>query len=123
MIIELKIPSAGESITEVAIGSWLVEDKSYVEKDQEIAEVESDKATLPLIAPDSGLISIQIPAGAKAQVGDVAGTLDTEAKAPARESKPTRQKSETASVKAPEASVSKEVPKDEALQEKKADCT
>ncbi len=77
MIIELKIPSAGESITEVAIGSWLIEDKAYVEKDQEIAEVESDKATLPLIAPDSGMINILIPAGAKANVGDVAGTVDT----------------------------------------------
>ena len=52
MIIELKIPAAGESITEVAIGNWLIEDGAFVEKDQEIAEVETDKATLPLIAPN-----------------------------------------------------------------------
>jgi 2-oxoglutarate dehydrogenase E2 component (dihydrolipoamide succinyltransferase) len=110
MIIELKIPSAGESITEVAIGNWLIEDKAYVEKDQEIAEVESDKATLPLIAPDSGMINIMIPAGAKAQVGDVAGTLDTSARAPVKDQKTAKKKSEAAPVKEPEATVSKEIP-------------
>jgi 2-oxoglutarate dehydrogenase E2 component (dihydrolipoamide succinyltransferase) len=109
MIIELKIPSAGESITEVAIGSWLIEDKTYVEKDQEIAEVESDKATLPLIAPDSGMIHILIPAGAKAQVGDVAGTVDTSAKAPVQGQKTAKKKSEAAPVKEPEASVTEDL--------------
>ena len=119
MIIELKIPSAGESITEVAIGNWLIEDKTYVEKDQEIAEVESDKATLPLIAPDSGMINILIPAGAKAQVGDVAGTLDTSAKAPVQDQKTAKKKSEAAPVKEPEATVSKEIPQTKAAPEKK----
>jgi 2-oxoglutarate dehydrogenase E2 component (dihydrolipoamide succinyltransferase) len=109
MIIELKIPSAGESITEVAIGNWLIEDKTYVEKDQEIAEVESDKATLPLIAPDSGIINILIPAGAKAQVGDIAGTLDTSAKSPAQDQKTSRKKSEAAPAKEPEATLTKEM--------------
>ena len=118
MIIELKIPSAGESITEVAIGNWLIEDKAYVEKDQEIAEVESDKATLPLIAPDSGIINIMIPAGAKAQVGDVAGTLDTAAKAPVQDQKTSKKKSEAAPVKKPEAAVSKEIPQTKAAPEK-----
>jgi len=120
MIIELKIPSAGESITEVAIGNWLIEDKAFVEKDQEIAEVESDKATLPLIAPDSGRFNILIPAGAKAQVGDVAGTLDTSAKAPVQNQKTAKKKSETAPAKEPEASVTKE-PQAEAVPEKKAE--
>jgi 2-oxoglutarate dehydrogenase E2 component (dihydrolipoamide succinyltransferase) len=78
MIIEIKIPSAGESITEVAIGNWLAENGALVEKDQEIAEVETDKATLPLIAPESGLLNILIPAGDKAQVGDTACTVNTE---------------------------------------------
>lgn len=81
MIAEIKIPSAGESITEVAIGNWLVEDQSLVEKDQEIAEVESDKATLPLLASDSGRIHILIPAGKKVQPGDVACTIDSSVKA------------------------------------------
>ena len=119
MIIELKIPSAGESITEVAIGNWLIEDKAYVEKDQEIAEVESDKATLPLISPDSGMISILIPAGAKAQVGDIAGTLDTSVKAPVQDQKTAKKKSEAAPVKEPQATVIKEIPKAKAIPEKK----
>lgn len=78
MIIEIKIPSAGESITEVAIGNWLTENGALVEKDQEIAEVETDKATLPLIAPESGMLNILIRAGDKAQVGDIACTVDTD---------------------------------------------
>ncbi len=119
MIIELKIPSAGESITEVAIGNWLIEDKAYVEKDQEIAEIESDKATLPLIAPDSGMINIMIPAGLKVQVGDVAGTLDTSAKSPVNDRKTVKKKSETAPVKEPKVTVSKEIPQTKAAPEKK----
>lgn len=77
MIIEIKIPAAGESITEVAIGNWLIEDGALVEKDQEIAEVETDKATLPLIAPEPGKVLIRIRAGEKARIGDIACTLDT----------------------------------------------
>jgi len=79
MIIEVKIPSAGESVTEAAIGNWLVEDGSFVEKDQEIAEVETDKATLPLIASESGILRIRAQAGMKVQIGDVACTIDTDA--------------------------------------------
>jgi 2-oxoglutarate dehydrogenase E2 component (dihydrolipoamide succinyltransferase) len=78
MIIEIKIPAAGESITEVAIGNWLIEDGTFVEKDQEIAEVETDKATLPLIAPEPGKVKIQILAGEKARIGDIACTIDTD---------------------------------------------
>lgn len=78
MIIEIKIPAAGESITEVAIGNWLIKDGAFVEKDQEIAEVETDKATLPLIAPEPGKVMIRIRAGEKARIGDVACTLDTD---------------------------------------------
>lgn len=82
MIIEIKIPSPGESITEVEIASWLVNDGDYVEKDQEIAEVESDKATLPLMAEESGIISIKAEPGKPISVGDVACTIDSEGKAP-----------------------------------------
>jgi 2-oxoglutarate dehydrogenase E2 component (dihydrolipoamide succinyltransferase) len=87
MIIEIKIPGAGESITEVAIGNWLAENGTWVVKDQEIAEVETDKATLPLIAPESGLLKILVNAGDKAQVGDIACTLDTEASGAPEEAK------------------------------------
>lgn len=77
MIIELKIPSPGESISEVEIASWLAADGDFVEKDQELAELESDKATLPLIAPDSGKLKFLIKAGETVRVGAVAGTIDT----------------------------------------------
>jgi 2-oxoglutarate dehydrogenase E2 component (dihydrolipoamide succinyltransferase) len=78
---EIKIPSPGESISEVELAKWLVEDGSWVEKDQEIAEVESEKATLPLLASYSGIISIKVNAGT-IKVGDVACTIDTEGKKP-----------------------------------------
>jgi 2-oxoglutarate dehydrogenase E2 component (dihydrolipoamide succinyltransferase) len=103
MIEEIKIPSAGESITEVAIGNWLVEDQSFVEKDQEIAEVESDKATLPLVASESGRISILIPTGKKAVVGDVACTIDSSVKpAAVRGSEKKAAKSAVVSLPTPE---------------------
>jgi 2-oxoglutarate dehydrogenase E2 component (dihydrolipoamide succinyltransferase) len=79
MNLEIRIPSPGESITEVAIGNWLVQDGDIVEKDQEIAEVETDKATLPLIAADSGQIRLKVKPGEKIRVGDVACTIDTDA--------------------------------------------
>lgn len=80
MIIEIKIPSPGESISEVTMANWMVENGAFVEKDQEIAEVESDKATLPLIAEDSGKIEILIEAGEEAKVGDIACKIDTDQK-------------------------------------------
>ncbi|HSH51268.1 MAG TPA: 2-oxoglutarate dehydrogenase complex dihydrolipoyllysine-residue succinyltransferase [Bacteroidales bacterium] len=88
-MIEIKIPSPGESITEVEISNWLVENGDYVEKDQEIAEIESDKATLPLIAPEGGAIEIIAPAGETIKVGSVACKIDTSA-----ELKETKQKKE-----------------------------
>ena len=77
MIIEIKIPSPGESITEVEIASWLVSDGDVVERDQEIAEVESDKATLPLIASEAGKIKILANTGETITVGTIACTVDT----------------------------------------------
>ncbi len=78
MIIEIRIPSPGESVTEVEIAKWLVSDGDYVEKDQEVAEVESDKATLPLLAEESGTITLKAEAGTAIKVGAVACTIDTE---------------------------------------------
>jgi 2-oxoglutarate dehydrogenase E2 component (dihydrolipoamide succinyltransferase) len=85
MIVEIKIPSPGESISEVEIANWLVESGDYVEKDQEIAEVESDKATLPLMAEESGIITIKEEPGKTLAVGSVACTIDTEGKGPKKE--------------------------------------
>jgi len=80
MILEIKIPSPGESITEVELTSWFVSDGDQVKKDQEIAEVESDKATLPLIAEEGGKISLKTEEGSTIEVGSVAATIDTGAK-------------------------------------------
>lgn len=93
-MIEIKIPSPGESITEVEISNWLVENGDYVEKDQEIAEIESDKATLPLMAEESGTIEIIAPAGETIQVGAIACKIDESTKAPKQkaESKPKEEK-------------------------------
>lgn len=78
----MKIPSPGESITEVEVASWLVSDGDLVGKDQELAEIESDKATLMLSAPEAGKISIQIKAGETVSVGQVACTIDTSVEVP-----------------------------------------
>ncbi len=78
MIAEIKIPSPGESISEVEIASWLVSDGDIVEKDQEIAEIESDKATLPLIATEAGKIKIEAPDGETIPVGAIACLIDTD---------------------------------------------
>ena len=80
MIIEIKVPTPGESITEVELGRWLVEDKSVVDKDDEIAEIESDKATLTLIAQEAGKISFKAQEGDTIEVGSVACTIDTSVK-------------------------------------------
>lgn len=78
----MKVPSPGESISEVEIASWLVQDGDYVEKDQEIAEVDSDKATLALPAEESGVIKILVGEGETVQVGQVVCTIDTGAAKP-----------------------------------------
>ena len=82
MILEMKIPSPGESITEVEIAQWLVSDGDYVEKDQAIAEVDSDKATLELPAEVSGTITLKAVEGDAVAVGAVVCLIDTEGKAP-----------------------------------------
>lgn len=77
MLLEMKVPSPGESISEVEIAEWLVEDGDYVEKDQSIAEIDSDKATLELPAEKSGRIKIIVNAGDTVAVGDIVCTIDT----------------------------------------------
>ena len=80
MLLEMKVPSPGESISEVEIAQWLVEDGEYVEKDQEIAEVDSDKATLALPAEVSGVIKIVVEEGETVAVGDIVCIIDTSVK-------------------------------------------
>ena len=82
MILEMKVPSPGESISEVEIAEWLVKDGDYVEKDQTIAEVDSDKATLDLPAEESGIITLKAEEGDAVAVGAVVCLIDTAAKPP-----------------------------------------
>ena len=80
MILEMKVPSPGESITEVEIAQWLVAEGDYVEKDEPIAEVDSDKATLELPAEESGTITFKAEEGDAVAVGQVVCLIDTEGK-------------------------------------------
>ncbi len=82
---EIKVPSPGESIAEVQLANWLVENGEFVEKDQEIAEIDSDKATLSIAAENAGTIKIMVEAGETIDVGSVIATIDTSAKAPNKE--------------------------------------
>ncbi len=82
MALEMKVPSPGESITEVEIAEWLVETGDYVEKDQAIAEVDSDKATLELPAEASGIITLMAEEGDAVAVGAVVCLIDTDAAKP-----------------------------------------
>ena len=85
MIIEIKVPSPGESITEVQLASWLVSDGEHVEKDDEIAEIDSDKATLTISAEASGKISLKASEGDTIDVGAIVGSIDTEAEGERKE--------------------------------------
>ena len=87
MILEMKVPSPGESITEVEIATWLVADGDYVEKDQPIAEVDSDKATLELPAEESGIITLKAEEGDAVAVGAIVCLIDMDGKKPASSEK------------------------------------
>jgi len=103
MILEMKVPSPGESISEVEIAEWLVADGDYVEKDQTIAEVDSDKATLELPAEASGTITLQAEPGDAVAVGAVVCLIDTDAEKP--EGQETQMVAAAPESKAPQAEV------------------
>lgn len=92
-VLEMKVPSPGESISEVEIATWLVSDGDYVEKDQAIAEVDSDKATLELPAEESGIITLKAEEGDTVQVGQVVCLIDTSAARPADVAAPKKEES------------------------------
>ncbi|MGL2962393.1 2-oxoglutarate dehydrogenase complex dihydrolipoyllysine-residue succinyltransferase [Flavobacterium sp. RSB2_4_14] len=107
MILEMKVPSPGESIKEVEIATWLVKDGDYVEKDQAIAEVDSDKATLELPAEASGIITLKASEGDAVAVGAVVCLIDTDGAKPSgtpvTEAKAEAPKAEEKKVEAPKA--------------------
>ncbi len=115
MILEMKVPSPGESITEVEIAEWLVQDGDYVEKDQAIAEVDSDKATLELPAEASGIITLKAEEGDAVAVGAIVCLIDTSAAKPEGDdkvatsaSKKEEVKKEVVAEKAPQPAQTKE---------------
>ncbi len=108
MIFEIKIPSPGESITEVEIGRWLVEDGASVSKNQEIAEIESDKATLPLNASANGILKILVHEGERTAVGTVVCQIDGDENAQKVEKKAAKETPKQEPVAAPKSSVIKE---------------
>ena len=101
MILEMKVPSPGESIKEVEIATWLVKDGDYVEKDQAIAEVDSDKATLELPAEASGIITLKAEEGDAVAVGAVVCLIDTSAAKPTGSDTTATQKVEEKKAEAP----------------------
>jgi 2-oxoglutarate dehydrogenase E2 component (dihydrolipoamide succinyltransferase) len=109
MILEMKVPSPGESIKEVEIATWLVKDGDYVEKDQAIAEVDSDKATLELPAEMSGIITLKAEEGDTVAVGAVVCLIDTDAAKPAGGA--AAPAAEAPKAEAPKAEVKAEAPK------------
>jgi 2-oxoglutarate dehydrogenase E2 component (dihydrolipoamide succinyltransferase) len=108
MILEMKVPSPGESIKEVEIATWLVKDGDYVEKDQAIAEVDSDKATLELPAEVSGIITLKAEEGDAVAVGAVVCHIDTDGVKPTGAA-PVAEVAKA--VEAPKAEVKAEAPK------------
>ncbi|MGI9527188.1 MAG: 2-oxoglutarate dehydrogenase complex dihydrolipoyllysine-residue succinyltransferase [Weeksellaceae bacterium] len=111
-VLEMKVPSPGESITEVEIATWLVADGDYVEKDQPIAEVDSDKATLELPAEESGIITLKAEEGDVVEVGQVVCLIDMDAEKPA---------GDKADNKTTPEEVAKETPKAKPAEPTKAD--
>ncbi|MFW5707134.1 MAG: 2-oxoglutarate dehydrogenase complex dihydrolipoyllysine-residue succinyltransferase [Bacteroidota bacterium] len=81
-MIDIRVPEAGESITQVELARWLAADGDYIEKDQEIAEIDSDKATLTINADAAGLLKIIIDEGTTIEPGKVIGQIDTSAEKP-----------------------------------------
>ncbi len=103
MILDMKVPSPGESISEVEIASWLVSTGDYVQKDQAIAEIDSDKATLELPAEASGRIEILVEPGTTVAVGQVVCRIDTAAAAPEAGTKTVASSPAAAPLQAPSA--------------------
>ena len=118
-MIEVKVPSPGESITQVQVANWLVNDGDFVEKDQEIAEIDSDKATLSISAEEDGRINITVNEGETVDVGAVIASIDTEFKGE-KKTQDTSTKTQETSAKIQDTSQKKQVAEDTKIPENKA---
>ena len=109
-MLEVKVPSLAESITEVTLAQWLVEDGEYVEMDQALVEMETDKASQELYAEKAGTVKYVAAEGDDLEIGALICTIDTSAKAPEKKAEP---KAEEKKAEAPKAEAKKEAPKQE----------
>jgi pyruvate/2-oxoglutarate dehydrogenase complex dihydrolipoamide acyltransferase (E2) component len=82
MLIEIKVPSVGESVTEALLAQWFKNDGDPVKKDEPLFVIETDKVTLEVVAEDDGILMIKVPEGETIAIGAVVGTLDTAATTP-----------------------------------------
>jgi 2-oxoglutarate dehydrogenase E2 component (dihydrolipoamide succinyltransferase) len=105
MAVEIKVPSPGESISEVQIARWIKNDGDYVEKDEEIAEIDSDKATLTLVAEADGVLKTLAKEGETIAVGSVVASIDTSAKAPVKKETKKAEPAKAEAVASPVAAV------------------
>ncbi|MGD1844142.1 MAG: 2-oxoglutarate dehydrogenase complex dihydrolipoyllysine-residue succinyltransferase, partial [Salibacteraceae bacterium] len=110
MILEMKMPSPGESITEVEIAGLLVDNGAYVELDEPIAEIDSDKATLELNAEQAGVITFLVEEGQTVNVGDPVATIDTSAEAPEGKTAAAEETTEPAAATAAAAAPAEQAP-------------
>jgi 2-oxoglutarate dehydrogenase E2 component (dihydrolipoamide succinyltransferase) len=113
MAIELKIPSVGESVTQVTIATWLKEDGDYVEMDEAVAELESDKATVELNAEKAGVLKILVEEGEDVEIGAVVASIDTDAEPPERKEEAPKEEAKAE----PKAETAEPTPKEEVKQE------
>ncbi|MEO6902289.1 MAG: 2-oxoglutarate dehydrogenase complex dihydrolipoyllysine-residue succinyltransferase [Bacteroidia bacterium] len=122
-ILEMKVPSPGESITEVVIARWLKKEGEYVEKDEEVAEVDSDKATLTINAEAAGAIKLLAAEGDTVKVGQVVCSIDTAAKNDNKKEKPAEEKAAVGKKEEVKTDAKKEVVKETAKSESYANGT
>jgi 2-oxoglutarate dehydrogenase E2 component (dihydrolipoamide succinyltransferase) len=94
MIVEIKVPSVGESVTEATLAEWFKRDGDTVQKDEPLFVIETDKVTLEVVAESDGLLSIKVAAGETVAIGEVVGAIDTEAAQEAVEKQPEEEKKE-----------------------------
>lgn len=115
-MIDIKVPEAGESISQVELAKWLAEDGDYVEKDQEIAEIDSDKATLTINADDSGVLKIMVEEGTTIEPGKIIGQIDNsvkkEKKVPSEEEPAKEEETEKGKEESSEAATEEKKPAD-----------
>ena len=113
MIVEIKVPSVGESVTEALLAQWFKSNGDRVQKDEPLFVIETDKVTLEVVSEAAGVLAIQVKEGETVAIGAVVGTIDTAA-APESAKPPAAQKEPEAEETQPPAAAVAEAPAPEA---------